>query len=307
MLLITLMCARLNKALVIGLSFMFLGVGSIVYSLPHFISDSYTEMVEDIRGTTDSIDASNVCPIEQSCNLTETHYNSNFYYGFFVAGQWLNGIGGQAIRTLGAVYIDENLSQKAAPFSLGLLEGSRAFGPAVGFLLGGALLNLWVDGTAPEGMTPSDELWIGNWWIGFIIAGVCSLIVGLLICLLPEKLESAEKAQKTRRQEFQSGQVAKTSEKTGTVKDIHKSVSILLRNIPFMAVILAGTVEMGLVAILATYGTKVFFNLSLTLFSISFLVCRRNVRLIYLDGCHCYWCYSCFIWRIWPSCGRSLD
>ena len=238
---------------------MFLGLGSILYSLPHFISDSYTELVEDIRGTADSIDASNVCPIGQSCNSTEIQDTSNFYYGFFVAGQCLNGIGGQAIWTLGAVYIDENLSQKAAPFSLGLLEGSGVFGPAVGFLLAGALLNLWVDGTPPEGMTPTDKLWIGNWWIGFIIAGVCSLIVGVLICLLPEKLKSAEKAQKTRRQEFQSGQMAKTSEKTGTIKDIHKSVFLLIRNIPFMAVILAGAVEMGLVSILSTYGTKVCF------------------------------------------------
>ena len=193
--------------------------------------------------------------MDQACNSTDVKSDNNFYYGFFVAGQCLNGIGGQAIWTLGAVYIDENLSQKAAPFSLGLLEGSGVFGPAVGFLLAGALLNLWVDGTPPTDMTIDDKLWIGNWWVGFVIGGVCALVVGLLIILLPPKLASAEKAQKTRRQEFQSGQIAKTTEKTGSIKDIHKSVFILLRNVPFMAVILAGAVEMGLVSILSTYGT----------------------------------------------------
>ena len=256
-LLITLMCSRLNKSLVIGLSFLFIGFGSIIYSLPHFISESYTDLIDDIRGAADTTDVTDVCPIDRECNSTEIKSDSNFYYGFFVAGQCLNGIGGQAIWTLGAVYIDENLSQKAAPFSLGLLEGSGVFGPAVGFLLAGALLNLWVDGTAPVDMTPSDKLWIGNWWVGFVIAGVCSLIVGVLICLLPNKLASAEKAQKTRRQEFQSGQIAKTSDQTGKVTDIHKSIFILIRNVPFMAVILAGAVEMGLVSILSTYGTKV--------------------------------------------------
>ena len=217
--------------------------------------DSYTELVEELRGETSSANASDVCPLNQACNSTEIKDDSNFYYGFFVAGQCLNGIGGQAIWTLGAVYIDENLSQKAAPFSLGLLEGSGVFGPAVGFLLAGALLNLWVDGTAPADMTVDDKLWIGNWWIGFVIGGVCALVVGLLITLLPPKLASAEKAQKTRRQEFQSGQIAKTTENTGQIKDIHKSVFILLRNVPFVAVILAGAVEMGLVSILSTYGT----------------------------------------------------
>ena len=156
---------------------------------------------------------------------------------------------------MGTVYIDENLSQKAAPLSLGLLAGSGVFGPAVGFLLAGALLNLWVDGTAPPQMTVDDKLWIGNWWIGFLIGGVCALVVGLLITLLPSKLASAETAQKTRRQEFQSGQIEKTTEKTGQIKDIHKSIFILLRNVPFVAVVLAGALEMGLITILATYGT----------------------------------------------------
>ena len=74
---------------------------------------------------------------------------------------------------------------------------SGVFGPAVGFLLAGALLNLWIDGTPPAEMTVDDKLWIGNWWIGFVIGGVCCLVVGLLITLLPAKLASAEKAQKT--------------------------------------------------------------------------------------------------------------
>ena len=124
---------------------------------------------------------------------------------------------------MAAVYIDENLSQRGAPFSLGLLEASGVFGPAVGFLVAGMLLNFWVDGSViPEGMTPSDKLWIGNWWLGFVIGGVCALIVGILICLLPARLVSADKAEKTRRQEFQSGQIQKTNEKTGQLRDIHK-------------------------------------------------------------------------------------
>ena len=70
------------------------------------------------------------------------------YYSFFVAGQALNGIGAAAVRSLGTVYIDENLSQKGSPMALGYFQTmGQALGPAVGFIGGGALLKLWIDGS----------------------------------------------------------------------------------------------------------------------------------------------------------------
>jgi hypothetical protein len=42
---ITFLCAKAHKGLVIGLSFTFLGLGSIVYSLPHFIAESYSDQL----------------------------------------------------------------------------------------------------------------------------------------------------------------------------------------------------------------------------------------------------------------------
>ena len=181
---------------------------------------------------------------------------NEFYYGFFITGQALNGIGAQALWTLGAVYIDENMSQSGAPMALGLFEGMGVLGPAIGFLLGGAFLGMWVDGEAPDNLTPDDELWIGNWWIGFVIAGVAAIIVGLLIALLPARLNAAEKNERTRRQEHHRGQTDKTTEKTGTVRDIHKTSWILLQNLPFLFIILAGGFESGFVSIISTYGVK---------------------------------------------------
>ena len=70
---------------------------------------------------------------------------------------------------LGAVLIDENLSREGAPMAIGFFEASAVLGPAVGFLLGGGFLNFWVDGNekAPQDLTPDDQLWLGNWWLGF--------------------------------------------------------------------------------------------------------------------------------------------
>jgi len=115
--------------------------------------------------------ANNTCLVEEcstdSGGLIDTNSN-RFYYGFFIAGQALNGVGAAALWTIGTVMIDENLSQKGAPMAIGYFEGTGVLGPAVGFLGGGALLNMWVDGSAsmPDDITPTDELWIGNWWLG---------------------------------------------------------------------------------------------------------------------------------------------
>ena len=50
---VTYLCAQAHKPLVIGLSFVILGLGSIVYSLPHFIAEAYTDTLAlgDNNGT----------------------------------------------------------------------------------------------------------------------------------------------------------------------------------------------------------------------------------------------------------------
>ena len=129
------------------------------------------------------------------------------------------------------------------------------FPNAVG--VGGAFLGMWVDFEgAPDNITVDDELWIGNWWLGFVIAGILAIIVGLLIALLPARLNAADKNERTRRQEHHRGQTEQTTEKTGTVRDIHKTSWILLQNLPFLFIILAGGFESGFVSIISTYGVK---------------------------------------------------
>lgn len=248
--------AKKHKPLVIGLTFTILGLGSIIYSLPHFIAPSYSEMLE--MEAQDSLN--DTCFVEDcssSGELIDTH-NNRFYYGFFVAGQALNGVGAAALWTIGTVYIDENLSQKGAPMAIGYFEGTGVLGPAVGFLGGGALLNMWVDGSdkIPAGIDKDSELWIGNWWLGYLIGGILGVVAGCLIAALPKELEDASEKQEKRRQEHQAGQMEKTTAKTGGIKDAHKSTWVLFRNMPFMFIILAGGFEGGFVANASTYGTK---------------------------------------------------
>ena len=76
-----------------------------------------------------------------------------------------------------------------------------------------------------------------------MIGGVLGIVAGLLIAALPRELKDASEKQAARRQEHQKGQIAKTTSKTGGIKDAHKSTWILLRNWPFIFIILAGGFE----------------------------------------------------------------
>lgn len=79
--------------------------------------------------------------------------------------------------------------------------------------------------------------------VSFIIGGVASIIIGLLIAALPRELKDAADKQAHRQQEHQKGQIGKTTEKTGSISDMHKSIWLLLQNWPFLFIIMAGGFE----------------------------------------------------------------
>ena len=173
---VTYLGARAHKPLVVGTCFILVGIGSVVYSLPHFLNEPYADSF-----VTRLFNGSDLCPAA-SCDTIATRSvygltidlsNKIFFYSFFIAGQVLNGMGSTALVSMGTVYIDENLSQTSAPIGIGLFEGIGKLGPAVGYLLGGSFLNSFVDGSGsmPFSLTTESELWIGNWWLGFILGG----------------------------------------------------------------------------------------------------------------------------------------
>ena len=80
---------------------------------------------------------------EARCELLGS---SEWYYLFiFVIAKFLIGAGTAPLFTLGAAYIDENVKPKVAPVYLGVWYVSTSFGPGIGFVAGGSLLNVYVD------------------------------------------------------------------------------------------------------------------------------------------------------------------
>ncbi|XP_076361815.1 organic anion transporting polypeptide 26F isoform X2 [Tachypleus tridentatus] len=100
-----------NKPHIIGGGVLVLALGSFIFSLPHFLSDTYTFSKE----------VQDVCNLNHNwtnCNNNVSYVLSNYKYVFFL-GQLLHGAGASPFYTLGCTYLDENVSTKMSSVYLG--------------------------------------------------------------------------------------------------------------------------------------------------------------------------------------------
>ncbi|XP_022783681.1 solute carrier organic anion transporter family member 4A1-like [Stylophora pistillata] len=116
-------------------------------------------------------------------------YTAWNFFLVFVGAKLLLGAGFFSLFTLGPAYIDENVFLKAAPMYLGVWFIAFFFGPGIGYVAGGSLLNVWVDLIQPPGvdLTFFDPRWIGAWWLGYFF--FCLLLLCTSIALLGFFLE----------------------------------------------------------------------------------------------------------------------
>uniref|UniRef100_A0A2P2I6E8 Solute carrier organic anion transporter family member 4A1-like n=1 Tax=Hirondellea gigas TaxID=1518452 RepID=A0A2P2I6E8_9CRUS len=110
----------------------------------------------------------------------------------FMAGQLLLGAGGSPLLTLGTTYIDDHVRREDSSLYIGIIYTMGAFGPVLGFLLGGYLLSFYVDTFfIPDSQITIERThprWIGMWWAGFLIGSVALFILSIPFIMFPKKL-----------------------------------------------------------------------------------------------------------------------
>ncbi|XP_015609207.1 solute carrier organic anion transporter family member 5A1 [Cephus cinctus] len=110
--------------------------------------------------------------------------------------QFILGIGTTLYYGLGQTYLDDNTKKKNTPMLLGFTFALRTIGPAVGFVLAYACLNLYIDPTLHPVITKKDPRWLGAWWLGWIILGVTMAMFAVLIAMFPRDLSKPKVTQK---------------------------------------------------------------------------------------------------------------
>jgi len=177
-----------SKPAWIGVGVAIMGLGSLLFSLPHFLTETYSGGEGGL---------STLCGAEEkpcSGNITmrsenEGQVGSNSYKYIFMAAQLLHGAGAAPLYTLGVTYIDENVGPASSAFYLGIFYTMAIVGPAIGYSVGGHFLTFHTDFLAEASSDSSS--WVGAWWLGFVICGAAFLLVSIPLSWLPAVIPGA--------------------------------------------------------------------------------------------------------------------
>ncbi|XP_072038988.1 solute carrier organic anion transporter family member 4A1-like [Amphiura filiformis] len=245
---------RGHKPFILAIGAFLFSIGSATFTLPHFLSDPYNyESVEF-----ELCKANRTNP--EICNTEEADSLSRFY-GVFIAAQILHGVGSSPIYTLGLTYIDENLPPKSAAIYTGILQATAVFGPALGFVFGGFFLDMYTDFHLDVGdidITPDSPLWVGAWWLGFLVSASIALIVVLPMLGFPKHLPAYHIAQLNKHRESRAGSEVSFKPAPGVAKVAHLPLSFLAlaKNPTYCLIVAAAVCETFIMAFVSAFGPK---------------------------------------------------
>ncbi|XP_016052898.1 PREDICTED: solute carrier organic anion transporter family member 1C1 [Miniopterus natalensis] len=195
--------ARLHRPKIIGAGCLIMGVGTLLIALPQFFMEQYKYerysfsnstlstspcLLESNSPLPTSIQEKSQSKINNDCEIDTS--SSMWVYVFL--GNLLRGIGETPIQPLGITYLDDFASEDNVAFYIGCVQTVAIIGPIFGFLLGSLCAKLYVDigfvNLDHITITPKDPQWVGAWWLGYLIAGVISLLAAVPFWCLPKSL-----------------------------------------------------------------------------------------------------------------------
>ena len=124
------------------------GFGAFLFVLPQALIGPYYPSSNRLSNS--SFKEQDLCTLKSDNgdlgDVCVSTYSSEWYYMMlFVVGQLLMGAGTTPLYSLGPAYLDENVHPKNMPIYLGFWFASSILGPGMGFILGGAMLSIFVD------------------------------------------------------------------------------------------------------------------------------------------------------------------
>ncbi|EDV22668.1 uncharacterized protein TRIADDRAFT_11569, partial [Trichoplax adhaerens] len=220
------------------------GLGAVAFVSPHFFSGKYSPINSEITSNLcfESLNKSIASNTSSVCNSYIASSARNYLY-IFIAAQVIIGTGNNLMWNVGMAYVDENVDPVASSVYIGIMVTLSAIGPAIGYLLGGLLLNLWVDWPDPsDGVAPDDPRWVGAWWLGFLACGTGMLIISIPLYGYPPYLPNYA-VFKAKRLAMAKGKSKVDKEYGTSIKDLPLATKELFMNLPCTFSILAATCE----------------------------------------------------------------
>uniref|UniRef100_A0A672Z866 Solute carrier organic anion transporter family member n=1 Tax=Sphaeramia orbicularis TaxID=375764 RepID=A0A672Z866_9TELE len=179
--------AKLHRPKIIAVGCVLMSIGTFIIALPHFIIGRYgfNLYVYLFSSAADLM--------YFAFQLTVVKGESNLSMWIYVLlGNVLRGIGETPVQPLGISYIDDFASEENAALYVGCVQTISVVGPVFGYLLGSLCAKIYVDigfvKMETISITPADARWVGAWWLGYLIAGVITLLSAIPFWFLPRSL-----------------------------------------------------------------------------------------------------------------------
>ncbi|XP_026319566.1 solute carrier organic anion transporter family member 4A1 [Hyposmocoma kahamanoa] len=243
----------------LGWGVLLMGTGSLLFALPHFLVSPYRAAGDE----PDDLCFVNRTMSSSRCNDESSSEGGSWAVAVFVFAQLLHGAGATPLFTLGVTYIDENVSKKMSSVYLGVYYTMAVLGPALGFVLGGQMLNIYTDFLTVDsetlGVTPVSSVWIGAWWVGFILSAVLCLIVAIPLLAFPYELPGAAEIRSSKISEAHEGSASKAAA-FSELKELPRAAAALLKNPTFLFLNLAGASEGLMISGFAAFLPKLIEN-----------------------------------------------
>ncbi|XP_066155367.1 solute carrier organic anion transporter family member 3A1-like isoform X1 [Euwallacea fornicatus] len=270
----------------IGVGAVIMGIGSLIFMVPHFIADESVEIAE-VNNSEDNMCRGRAVTVHQdigglgrlSSGLSSPPLAPNNLRGdncikgspsttgpvlLFVLAQLLLGCGGSPLFTLGTTYIDDHVRPESSSIYIGCMYSMAAFGPVLGFLLGAYLLSFHMDSFSKIiSIDAADSKWVGMWWGGFLLCGFLLIVVAVPFFSFPKVLtHEKEKIRLMEKQAAANGAGTSASSKDKQtnassgddtaygrdIKDIPRSMWRLASNPIYMVTCLGACMELIIVS-----------------------------------------------------------
>ncbi|XP_045637413.1 solute carrier organic anion transporter family member 1B3 isoform X2 [Ursus americanus] len=200
--------SKLHRPKIIGIGCFIMGAGSILTALPHFFMGYYRYSKETFIDPSENLTSSlSTCSLDQNLLLNRTspevveegceRESRSYEWIYVLLGNMLRGIGETPIVPLGISYIDDFAEEGHSSFYLGTLHALSMIGPIIGFIQGSLSAKMYVDigyvDLSNIRITPKDSRWVGAWWLGFLLAGMLSIMSSIPFFFLPKSLDKSRK------------------------------------------------------------------------------------------------------------------
>lgn len=127
----------------LGLACLSIALGLFVITIPHYMISRYEAGVALITDTCRVKSMNSTSGDTSICEQTVT--DKSKYFGIFIIGYILMGLGVTPLYSLGYAHINDIVGRGKGSIYLGIVGTVAAIGPAAGFMLANPIVNIFVD------------------------------------------------------------------------------------------------------------------------------------------------------------------